>query len=187
LLLCSVLLAAIAAAKKRDSDPYTLHWSVLSIIFLFLSMDEVARIHETVLPGLGVALANFVGFAPEGFPYYSWVVPGAILVLVVLLAYLRFLARLPKKTLLLFLVAGVLFMGGALGVEVLDAREAFLYETGARNGEDITGAVRVWDLVLVLSEEGLEMLGVVVFIYALLSYISSYVTDATVEIIIGRE
>src|SRR5829696_4320571 len=41
-LLCSILLAVIAVSKKRRSDRYSLHWSFLSIIFLLLSLDEVA-------------------------------------------------------------------------------------------------------------------------------------------------
>jgi hypothetical protein len=187
LMLCSVLLAIIAAAKRQNNGRYTLHWSVLSIIFLLLSMDEVVRFHETVMGPLGVAIVDFLGFSLEGFLFYTWVVPGAIFALIVLLTYLKFLASLPKKTLLLFLVAGAIFVGGALGVELLDAREAYLLETGAGNADDKTVAVSVWHLVLALSEEGLEMFGVVVFIYALLSYIRSYVTAATVQITIGRE
>jgi hypothetical protein len=72
---------------------------------LILSVDEVARIHET-LGGVSASLANSVGFTPSGFIYYFWVVPGAIFVLVVLLAYARFLLHLPKSALILFLVAG---------------------------------------------------------------------------------
>jgi hypothetical protein len=48
LLLCSILLAAIAATKKRLGERYARHWGVLSGIFLILSIDEVAAIHETV-------------------------------------------------------------------------------------------------------------------------------------------
>src|SRR4030095_10691973 len=45
-LLCSVLLAVIALAKKRRSDRYSLHWSVLSIILLLLSLPDIASINE---------------------------------------------------------------------------------------------------------------------------------------------
>ena len=35
-MLCSVLLAVVAVAKRQRSERYTLHWGVLSIIFLYL-------------------------------------------------------------------------------------------------------------------------------------------------------
>ena len=38
LLVCSILLATIALAKKAQGDRYTLHWSVLALIFLCLSL-----------------------------------------------------------------------------------------------------------------------------------------------------
>src|SRR5687767_6104929 len=47
-LLCSSLLAVVTVAKKQRNDRYSLHWSVLSIILLLLSLDEVASIHEAI-------------------------------------------------------------------------------------------------------------------------------------------
>ena len=38
-LLCSTLLAVVAVAKKQRNDRYSLHWSVLYIIHLLLSLD----------------------------------------------------------------------------------------------------------------------------------------------------
>jgi len=43
------------------------------------------------------------------------------------LAYLKFVWALPKRTRLHFIMAGVIFLTGALGVEMLGAREADLY------------------------------------------------------------
>jgi hypothetical protein len=48
LLLCSILLATITYAKKLAGDAYVRHWGTLSIIFLFLSLDEALSLHEVL-------------------------------------------------------------------------------------------------------------------------------------------
>jgi len=160
LLFCSLLLARIASAKKIEGAGYVVHWSALSLIFAFLSLDETASIHEMgTIPLQSMLSAN-------GFFYFAWIIPGAGFVLIVVLAYLRFLAHLPRPTRRLFLAAGALFVGGAIGVEAFGGRHIFLY-----GGHSMTYAM------IVTLEEFLEMLGIVVFIYALTSYMSSHIKD----------
>ena len=65
LLLCSILLAMIACGKKRAGDSYLMHWSALSVIFLFLSLDEAAMIHEMTIKPLQTH------FNASGFLYYE--------------------------------------------------------------------------------------------------------------------
>jgi hypothetical protein len=109
LLLNSVLLAAIASTKKALGDKYVAHWWALSVIFLLLSMDEVARIHDTV----GWYLSPV--FRTGGIFTYFWVIPWSVFVLLVLVTYLRFFFALPRRVKWLFLAAGGLYVGGALG------------------------------------------------------------------------
>ena len=104
-LLCSILLAVVAVAKKQRGDRYSLHWSVLSIIFLLLSLDEVASIHEAIGQQSEHLLHRATGFTPSGAISFFWVVPGAAFALIVVLAYLGFLAYLPQSTGRLFLFA----------------------------------------------------------------------------------
>jgi len=184
LLLCSVLLATIAAAKKRECDRYARHWGALSVLFLLLSIDEVATIHETLGYEVGAYLLGSMNITPTSFIYHVWVLPGAVFVLVVLLAYLRFLSHLPKKTRLLFLLAGALFVLGAIGVEMLEAQQLyfFSYESGEAKWRDLPVDVKVWSSVRQSLEEALEMLSIVVFIYAMLSYMSSLMKEVTVRI-----
>ena len=185
LLLCSVLLAAIAAAKKRHNDRFTFHWAALSILFLLMSMDEVATIHEALGESVGVVAELFFDYDPGGLLYAAWVIPGAIFVLVVALAYLSFFFHLPRKTKLWFLVAGVLFVGGALGMEMLSARLSSFY--GWENLENMPNNVKMVIAVQTALEELFEMLGVVVFIYALLSYAGSYVNEINLRIHAGNK
>ena len=171
---CAVLVARIAFAKKQQGDTYALHWGSLAGLFLFMSIDETARIHETAGTTLGDALVNFTGFTASGLFHYTWLVPGIALVLIVLFAYLKFLANLPRSTLLFFLLAGGLFVGGSIGTEMVESLFAFEVEESENQISKAPYSTQRTFAAIVAIEEFLEMLGVVVFIYALLSYISSY-------------
>lgn len=169
LLLCALLLAAVAAIKKRDGARYISHWRALAVIFLYLSLDEAAQIHERTTPPLR-ELLNAWGVL-YGFLFWSWVVLFGALTLIFVLAYLRFLAHLPPKTRQLFLIAGALYAGGALGGEVVGGHYASLY-----GRDDPTVAIPSH------VEELAEMLGVAIFIYALLSYIRSHIGEIRIRI-----
>src|SRR5215216_8208718 len=82
-LLCSMLLAVVTVAKKRRSDRYILHWSFLSVIFLVLSLDEVASIHEAIGAQSERLLHNTTGFTPGGAIKFFSVVAGTIFVFIV--------------------------------------------------------------------------------------------------------
>src|SRR5829696_7788647 len=189
-LLCSILLAVIAVAKKQRSDRYSLHWSVLSIILLLLSLDEVASIHEAIGQQSERLLHNTTGFTPSGAISVFWVVPGAIFVFIVLLAYLRFLADLPQSTRRLFLFAGALFVLGALGLEMLSAQvssssEGITNFFGMELGLSRHSGSAIPKIMIGLQtcvEEMFEMLGLTAFIYALLAYIRSYIEDINARV-----
>lgn len=143
LLLCSRLFFAIATEKKRAGDRWYCHWYGLSFFSAMLSVDEVAGFHEVV---------DTIGIMP-------WTIPGTLVAATFGLAYARFLIHLPAQTRRLFIVAGVLFATGALGVEQLT--DIYLEDNSTNSlGYNL----------LTATEEGLEMIGVVLFIHALLSY-----------------
>jgi hypothetical protein len=160
LLFCSLLLALIAFVKQSGGFRYVRSWYILSIIFLFLSLDEVAMFHET----MGMVLRQF--FNTSGALYYRWVIIGIPLTFLFLLSYARFIAALPTKTRWLFLLSGTIFVGGALGMEMTAANYASLH------GEDNM----IYALLTTL-EEFCEMLGIVIFIDALLSHLCLYINN----------
>jgi hypothetical protein len=186
LLISSILLAVIAIATKRRVDRYSLHWAVLSIIFLILSIDEVIQVHELggrIQESVISSDDRFTGFIPESsFIAHSWVVPGAIFVLIVGLAYLPFLAHLPRLPRRLFLLGGTLYGLGALGLETLSQRVIYSYGRDKWQAGDVGGFPKALVGVQGSVEELLEMLGVVVFIYALLLYASYYVKQINIRI-----
>lgn len=160
LLLCSLLLGIIYLAKRRNAERFALHWAVLSLIFLYLSIDEAAQIHEII----GVTLSQKVTGNTHGFIHYTWVLLGIPFVLLVAAGYLKFLLHLPRKTMCLFILAGVTYVGGALITDMINGRQADLHGPGTLTYQMTT-----------VAEEFLEMTGIVVFIYALLTYMSSEV------------
>jgi len=189
-LLCSMLLAVVTVAKKQRNDRYSLHWGFLSIIFLVLSLDEVASIHEAIGAQSERLLHNTTGFTPGGAIKFFWVVPGAIFVFIVLLAYLRFLADLPRSTRNSFLFAGALFVLGALGFEMLSAQVSsssegianfFGMELGL-SGHSGSAIPKIMIGLQTCFEEMFEMLGLTAFIYALLAYIRSYIEDINARV-----
>jgi hypothetical protein len=129
-------------------------WLGLALLFVFLSLDEVAGIHEYPIEPLRQA------FDASGYLYYPWVVPAAILVAMLGFSYARFLVRLPRPTRWGFLLAGGLYIAGALGVEMLSGAQA------SAHGEENL----VYALIVTL-EEACEMTGVAVFIGVLLAYL----------------
>ncbi len=169
LLACAVLLAFIAASKRQSRDSWWRYWAGLSAVFAYLSVDEGASIHELTIEPVRALLGT------SGVLHWAWVVPGMIAVIGLGLLYLRFVLALPRSTRNLFIVAGSLFVGGALVVEMLGA--GWFVQAGRRN----IGYVLFWTV-----EEALEMAGIVVFLYALMRYIG----DALGPIVLsfgGRE
>lgn len=159
LFMSAVLAGLIGWAKQHEGESYAKHWLALAGIFLLLSADEAASIHEKTSV-IAEKLLERAGLMSDYF-YYGWVVFGIGAVMIVGSVYLKFLIDLPKETRLWFLFAGFLFAGGAIGPELLEGK-IFAVE----NKVNVTFAL------LVVVEEGMEMFGVMVFIYAALSFMS---------------
>lgn len=157
-LFCALLLALIAAAKQGQPGSYAGHWKGLALIFLYISLDDTSHLHEMTEQPLRQALSLSGPF------YYAWVVPFTALVVLFGLFYVKFLWHLPTDSRRRFVLAGGLFVGGALGLEFLEGQRAEMHG---------------WDSlsVMLLSslQEFLEMLGLVLFARALLLYLEAEV------------
>lgn len=165
LLACSVLLAIIAQAQPKETTPNSKDWSALAAVFLFLSIDESARLHELLILPLRTSLGT------RGILYFAWVIPYGLLVAFLGLRFLKFLTQLPTKTRRSFFLAAFLYLGGALGMEMIAGQYTTFY------GQDnLTYAL------LTTIEEALEMSGVLVFIYALLVYLRRYIQAIEINI-----
>lgn len=155
LFIASALLFMITTAKYRAGDTARRYWLGLALVFLYLSMDEGAVIHEILADPLQKT------FNTSGYLYFAWQIVALPLVIIFALLYLRFLFRLPAHVRNAFIVAGVVFVGGGMGVEAISANEW-----------QPDSAPTMTYLAIATVEESFEMFGVIIFIYSLLVYIN---------------
>lgn len=157
LLFAALLLAVITVLKRNRTASHVSHWAILSFGFLFMAADEAVSLHERLVE----PTRKLLGGGKLGVFYFAWVIPGIALVIVLALFFLRFLLRLPTKTRLTFLMAAILYIGGAIGFELIGGRYAELH-----------GLQNLTYGMIATVEESLEMAGVIIFIWALLAYIA---------------
>jgi hypothetical protein len=169
LLIVSALLAAIGLSRRQAKDRFARHWLFLALIFFLLAADEMSGMHEmSIRP-----IRDMAPWLVTGFFYWAWVIPAAVLVAVVAVTYARFVFRyLPAATRTTTLIGAALFVGGAIGVEMPEARH--VQQHGLDN---FTYAV------FVLIEETLEKAGILVFLSGLLRYFSSHVGMVALEMV----
>ncbi|PCJ94921.1 MAG: hypothetical protein COA50_11100 [Flavobacteriaceae bacterium] len=154
LLINGFLLMIIGSAHKKTNKKFY-YWYGLAVVFCFLSLDEMVQIHEQLNAPMGAILKT------KGILYFSWFIPYIIIMIIMGIAYFKFMMRLPKDVLKLFILAGVLFVSGAVGMEALSGMHA-----------EIHGFDNITYYIMYTIEELLEMSGAIVFLYALLHYIT---------------
>ena len=149
LLMAALLMRQLGQNSDRSAAG---DWRLLSKIFIFLALDEALQIHEIlIIPGLRhqvhPALAS------------TWVVPYAALALFLLWRFRHFLGSIPTTTASRLLRAGAVYIGGAIGMEMLGSfavRSSLIRLHSPWYGA-ITGF-----------EESLELLGIILLIDALM-------------------
>ncbi|NMC53338.1 MAG: hypothetical protein GYA48_06855 [Chloroflexi bacterium] len=164
LILAGLLALAVAADHFHSRARFRWHWGLLALAFLYLGLDEMMHLHEGwSLPG-----ADLISGSKNFF--FAWV-PSAIVLMVVFgFVFLPFFLNLLRRAQVLFFAAGALYVGGALGMELVASEYMSTFNDW---GYDY------WRLVAV--EEGVEMLGVIVAIHALLQTLSQGLGRAHAE------
>lgn len=153
LLGCAALLALIGHLEGRLRTGNAGYWGMLSFIFVFLAFDESFMIHEQ----LNTPLRDHFGV--DGALHFAWVLPYGVGLLVLLGICSRFIIALPPRSRALFIAAGVIYVGGALGMEMVNGQF-----------KSTSHSELSYDLLTTI-EEVLELSGLILFIYALLSHI----------------
>ncbi len=168
ILFCAFLLTLIAFMTWRSERRWSVYWFLLALVFVFLSLDESLMIHERLIKPMQSQIGT------GGLLHFAWIIPYGIGVVIFVAAYIRFLLHIPRHSAVLFIVAGAMFVGGAIGMEMIGG---YVYtEVGYRN---------VLYVGVQTLEEILEMSGIVVFIFALADYIEK--SDGDLQLIFGRD
>lgn len=140
--------AALGLGRCAQGEPGRdrIWWWGLAAIFMLFSLDEAIELHE----GLDADAER------HGVLYFSWVVPAAAMTCGFLGVYAWFWRRLPAPTRRGFAWAFVLYVGGALGMELP------LGAWSEAHGEENLGYGAL-DFI----EESLELIGLCVFLLAI--------------------
>jgi len=161
----SALLALVGYVHRSRKEP-SIAWFGLAFIFVFLAIDESSEFHEMLVGPVRETLHTSGAF------YFAWVIPYGILAIVLGVAYLRFLLNLPRNILGLFVLSGVVFLSGALGMELVGGVIA------QNSGTD--------SLVYAFSytfEESLEMMGIALLIYTTMRYIVQELPELQIKFV----
>lgn len=148
------LAGLISVVKLRSESPFQLHWWGLAALFALFSFDELAALHERLIGPIRGWLDL------SGVFHFAWVLAGMAFTLVVGVIYLPFIRHLTVSMRNLFVASAALYVGGALGVEMLQGYTEVLFTRQS-----------LWFEFAAFAEEGFELFGLTLFIYTLLRYL----------------
>jgi hypothetical protein len=151
----ALLAASIALAVRKVKGAHAWEWWLLSFVFVYLSIDESTSIHEFAAE----PTRELFGIT-SGILFFAWYIPVLAIVALLGIFMLRWFIYLPSKTRNLLTLSFLLFVAGAVGMEVVSGAY------WANNGFHFDFTYSVLNAI----EEGLEMFGVIIAIYALLEY-----------------
>jgi hypothetical protein len=156
LLLSSSLLLLITIYKRNRGESNVNLWALLAFVFFYISMDEMATIHEKLTD----PFASFLGGAQRpAILTFAWVIPVLVVLIFLGILYIRFFLKLDKRTKLHFFIAATLMIGGAIGFELIGG-----YYFRILGDDNLTYRT------IQNTEEMLEISGILVFIKGLLDY-----------------
>ncbi len=167
ILLAAAMLGIIAGIERKRRSAHALEWSLLAVLFLLMAYDEAFQIHEKL-----ISLTRGLFRQPlPGIFYFAWVIPGFVIVLVILLVLMKFLLGLPARTRFRFGLSGCVYLGGVMGVEMIGGGYVALH-----------GMKTPLYSLIVTFEEGLEMTGIILFIWTLVKFAGAAYGDVLVRL-----
>jgi hypothetical protein len=162
MLVAAALMAMIG--QVAVSQRWRVHWHVLAVVFVAMSLDETVSFHELLIQPLRPA------FAFSSYLHFAWIVPGALFVLSMGLSYIPFVFALPQRVRNRIIAAGTIYVTGALGFEAISGH--FIAVGGFSDPKYIAAF---------LIEETLEVLGLTLFALALLADLPRHFKAANPE------
>lgn len=150
-------LGALMIAHFQNAKKPKRLWRLIGVLGIIFSIDEIAGLHEFTLQTLHVIFFEDAGPTEVD---NAWLIVLPFVLIAGIWILWNLYKYVPKRTLILIGVAGMVFLSGAIGVDLLTSiteRESFL------NQGLLTGL-----------EEILELLSISVIIYALADHIERF-------------
>jgi hypothetical protein len=145
----SALLALNGAAEaNRRWKPY---WYALAAVFLYLSLDEAATIHEKLTD----VLSSY-----RDVLNYPWIIPYGIAAAAIAALYVPFVLALPSAVRWRVIFAGCLYLTAVIVLESI-------------GGYCVVNTHKLCTSIVIVAEESGEIIAIVVFIVALLMLLNA--------------
>ncbi|PWN01125.1 hypothetical protein DJ010_19945 [Nocardioides silvaticus] len=125
LLLASLVTLGLAMHYRAQRAPLAGRWGVLSGLFLLMSVDELAQLHDLFTGPLRRRLDLDFGIL-----YFTWLLPAVVFLAFAAWYFLPLVRSLPRTISLRLVVSMVVYFGGAVVVEMLSGVVA---ESGRRS------------------------------------------------------
>ncbi|TNC48351.1 hypothetical protein FHG66_14635 [Rubellimicrobium rubrum] len=149
----AILLFLNGQAAMDLGKPKASLWFVLAMLFVALSFDEFYGLHERFSVHFREQIDG------TGLLFFAWALPAGLLSLAGLILLMPFLQSLGRRTSSLMIASALLFLSGAVGVEMISGS---VMEEAGLNGQGYR--------LLTSLEEGLELSGILLFIHALFDH-----------------
>jgi len=155
ILLLAGLLAVVSTARRAAGERDRPYWTGLAVLALCFSVDEAVGIHDRLAEYAGRILR-----IPVAVWTYAWVAPYAALMIIVVVIYFRFFMSLRRRIRFLMGLAFAVYVAGAIVAESI----------GGYFARTMSMRSAPYQLMTTL-EWALEVAGVLVAIYAVMTYI----------------
>ncbi len=157
----------ISYLKIVGKEHFRWHWFVVSCVALVLAFDEGASIHELAT----MPIRHLLGGNLPGYLQYAWVIPAIAVVVILVILFWKYFRSLPNRTQLLLLISIMIYLSGALVLEMVGSNYAML-----------NGIGNLTYNIFVTFEETFEMTGLVLANFTLLDYLQNNYPQVAVRI-----
>jgi len=166
LVFAGILLLLCSGIIQKHREPSRGYWIALAIGFFYMGIDEWFMLHEKTNQFVRDTIkAKFIDSI-----HFPWIVLGLVVVALAVFFFFRFLMKLDRKTRNTLILAAVLYIVGAIGFEFIGG----LYL-------DWAGTDNLVYALLSGIEETLEMVGVIIMIKGLMSYLAAKHTTIMIK------
>jgi len=153
----AIMLAFISFHSRVNNKTHYAKWSILSLGFIYMGIDELSQIHE-LFTG---PIRSLIGNGNLGIFYYAWIIPVILIILILFIYFFKFLLSLPIIFRKKFILAGAIYLAGAIVMEMIGGKFVEMY----------TKENFIYSMLATV-EESFEMLGIIIFIRSLIEYAS---------------